>query len=166
MTTPTTVDTYQVRWLMSHTDLAAVTDLERHCFDAPWSHADFVKYSRRDGAHGLVAVRGRELVGYVLFESRRKRAVIDNLAVAPGHRRRRVGSSLLNALLPRLYEQGCRRVTAAVRETDLPTQLFLRASGFKAHVLRGYFHDPAEDAYEFEHLFRRPAGTQPAAAAG
>lgn len=141
---------YQIRWMMAKADTAGMVEVEQLCFDAPWTGREFAAYVRRDGASGLVALQGRTLVGYVLFESRRKRTAVDNLAVHPDHRRQRVATRLLGSLLPQLHNAGIRRVTAAVREDNLEAQLFFRANGFRAHVLRNYFHEPEEDAYEFE----------------
>jgi ribosomal-protein-alanine N-acetyltransferase len=71
-----------------------------------------------------------------------------HLAVAPEHRRRGAGRALLAHLGEWLRQPGD-RVRAAVPESNLAVQLFLRSLGYKAvGVLRGYYDE--DDAYVME----------------
>lgn len=82
-----------------------------------------------------------------------------NLGVHDKFRRRGIGSLLLDRMKDRLERDEERdHLRFDVRETNLPTQLFLRNNGFLATgVLKRYFKDywtedgppEVEDAYNF-----------------
>jgi ribosomal-protein-alanine N-acetyltransferase len=51
-------------------------------------------------------------------------------------------------LIGKLSSHRRTKITLAVRETNLPAQLFFRSQEFKAvKVLRGYYEDSGEDAF-------------------
>jgi [ribosomal protein S18]-alanine N-acetyltransferase len=118
-----------VRWCIRR-DLPEILAIEQASYDSPWTLADFAAVLGWRGVIGMVAGRGGAVVGYVLYESCRRRLEVLNLAVDPGSRRRGVGSALLLTLAARL---GGRRQALGlwVADENLPAQLFLRAAGFR-----------------------------------
>jgi ribosomal protein S18 acetylase RimI-like enzyme len=83
------------------------------------------------------------------IEPTRLQAGIGQLIVHPDHRRRRVGSQLLEELQLRLQTLGPVRLLAVAADTQLDYHLFLRAHGFRAiEVHRGLFGEA--DGYLFE----------------
>ena len=82
--------------------------------------------------HVAVAGRMRELVGYLITEYTGKSFIeIHRLLVAPHRRRIKVATRLLlTAIAEKPYSAN--KLIYTVPENDLDTQVFLRASGFKA----------------------------------
>jgi ribosomal-protein-alanine N-acetyltransferase len=71
-----------------------------------------------------------------------------NFAVAPAYRRLGIGRQMIQKLIAKLSSHRRTRVTLAVRERNLPAQLFFRSMAFRAvKVLRGYYEDTGEDAF-------------------
>ena len=114
----------------------ACAQIDRPCAGAEraWSPDDFLAWSAAPTQGGLVAVWRRQVVGFVLYASRqhgRKLALL-RIGIAPGWRRRRVGSALLQHLRRGLAAFADVPLLALVHERDLPMQCFLRANGLRA----------------------------------
>lgn len=137
---------------MARRDLPEVLAIERASFQFPWDEDDFCRTLRYRPRIGLVC-EGKDgaIAGYTVFWVHRRRIEILNFAVAPRLRREGVGTGMAWELLRRLSPGRRTRITAEVRETNLPAQLFFRAMGFRAvEVHRGAYADTAEDAYVME----------------
>jgi ribosomal protein S18 acetylase RimI-like enzyme len=150
----------EIRWLL-HADLPRVRAIEAACFGgdvhSPQALRTFLDVSTNSG---LVAVSGHRVVGFVLFQIDPERALvtIPRFAVQPEHRRRGVGSRLLRTLTTRLATLPHVCILTRVRESDLASQLFLRANHFRAFkVLPLTEADGTEDAYLFR--YERPLAT-------
>ncbi|HJT35622.1 MAG TPA: GNAT family N-acetyltransferase [Pirellulales bacterium] len=139
-----------IRWLRRR-DLPDVLAIERASFAAPWSEADFDATLRRPYCFALAAEQSDALCGYLFGALDGKYVHLLNVAVAPGHRRRGVGSRLVDEVADRLRTSG-RRLVVVLGERNLPAQLFYRAQGFRAvGVLRNFWNGTRDDAYLFEH---------------
>jgi ribosomal-protein-alanine N-acetyltransferase len=67
-------------------------------------------------------------------------------------RRTGIGGLLVSKLVYKLCSHRRQKITLAVREGNTPAQLFFRAHRFKAaKVLRNYYEDSGEDAYQMEY---------------
>lgn len=115
-----------------------------------WQAIDF-KSSLREGGQMLVALVDDLVVGYVFWheDHDNERSEILNIAVHPGYQRQGFGSLLVDAF--RLKKR--HKLSAAVRETSLHVQQFLRAIGIECvRVQRRAWQigDDFEDAFIFE----------------
>jgi ribosomal-protein-alanine N-acetyltransferase len=125
-----------------------VLPVERASFPHPWTEAEFLHCLRQRNCIGMVAEQDERIVGYMLYELTTTRLRLLNFAVAPELWRTGVGSQLADRLIYKLHAHRRERITLAVRERNLPAQLFFRAVGFKAEkVLPGYYADNGDDAY-------------------
>jgi ribosomal-protein-alanine N-acetyltransferase len=126
---------------MREVDLPAVLEVERLSFEQPWSGEEFEGF-RRGGEGNLaavVAVAGRVL-GYALFERRKRSLRILRVAVHPDARRRGLGRALLRFVGRYCADSGRRGVAAEADEADLATQVWLRGCGFPCvRVLQGAY---------------------------
>src|SRR6266516_2483918 len=84
----------------------------------------------------LVAVEDETIAGSVIAAWDGWRGSIYRLAVAPSHRRRGLGTVLVNAAVKRLRTLGAVRLQAIVVETDLQATGFWRASDWREQVAR------------------------------
>jgi len=88
----------------------------------------------------LVAREDEELAGFVMFtvesgqyEQDVQRGVVQNLYVAPTHRRRGIGTRLLAAAEERLADNGVDRVALNVMATNEDARRFYRRHGYEPH---------------------------------
>jgi ribosomal protein S18 acetylase RimI-like enzyme len=140
---------------MGLSDLASVRRLERRCFGGNMGPRSMLRAFLTDptGA-GLVAetaVRPR-VVGYLLvhLDTEAAEVRVCQVAVAPGHRRRGVGSRLLCWVIDHVPPACGVCIRTGVNESNLAAQLFLRANRFRAvRVVPRAAVGGAEDLYLF-----------------
>jgi len=136
-----------VRWMIAR-DLDRVMAIERESFEFPWSRKQLVGCLRQRNVVGKVAEFDDRVVGYMIYELKRGRITVLNLAVDPAERRRGIARRMVGKLAAMLKAGYRNRITLIVRETNLAGQLFFRACGFRAvTVLRRFYDDTPEDAY-------------------
>lgn len=156
-------------------DIAAVMEIERVAFSAPWSERAFsYELQFNEMAHYYVArpqsmgaqtyaptfprqplwQRFRHpdedvpLVGYGGFWEMADEAHISTIAVASEWRRRGIGELLLVAMIDAAAEIGAQTVTLEVRVSNLGAQALYRKYGFEvAGERKRYYNDNGEDAY-------------------
>jgi ribosomal-protein-alanine N-acetyltransferase len=131
-----------------------VLRIEADSFEFPWSEGDFIRCLKQRNCVGKVAVLEGRVLGYVVYEYLKSSVHLLNIAVDAECRGGVVGTQMIAELTDKL--RGNRtRIVAEVRETNLPAQLFFRANGFRAvAVLRGFYDDTPEDAYQM--VYRLP----------
>ena len=95
--------------------------------DTPEALATLIE---RDPAALLVAELDGSVVGTLIAGWDGWRGDMYRLAVAPAHRRRRIGTALVRAAEERLRAVGCRRVTALVAAGDARGAAFWEAVGY------------------------------------
>lgn len=131
-------------------DLPALLRIEREAFPIPWSERAFRLVMRRDPGAVLVAERSGRVAGYAALWVSADEAELADLAVAPEHRRRGVGRTLLRACLREAAARGASEIFLQVRESNGPARSLYREAGFREAGRRtGYYRAPAEDALVF-----------------
>ena len=152
-----------IRWMIRR-DMPEVLEIEEGSFEFPWLEEDFIHCLRQRNCIGMVAEHEDRVVGFMIYELHKTRIHVLNFAVAPGYRRRGVGSQMIAKLVGKLSSQRRSRIVLEVRETNLPAQLFFRESGFRAiSVMRAYYEDTPEDAYlmQYRYLAEESEAFQP-----
>ena len=136
-----------IRWMIRR-DMPEVLQIEQESFDFAWTEEDFLRCLRQRNCIGMVAEHGEKVVGFMIYELHKSKLHILNFAVNGQHRRMGIGSQMVAKLIGKLSSHRRTRITLAVRETNLPAQLFFRTQEFKAlKVLRNYYEDSGEDAF-------------------
>ena len=133
----------------SAADIDAVLAVEEASFTNPWTREMYLKEIENTGVSYcyLAKEAGGETVGFCSFWRILDELHINNLAVAPSHRRRGVGAALLLYILQEGVALGARRATLEVRRSnDVARALYERFGFGVAGVRRGYYTNPAEDA--------------------
>lgn len=146
-----------ITWMIRR-DLPRVLEIEKESFQFPWSEEDFCMCLRERTCIGVVArdSSGSDILGFMIYELHKQRIHLLNLAVASDQRRCGVGEAMITRLLGKLTPDRRNRITAEVRESNLPAHLFFRACDFRAtRVLRDYYAETGEDAYVFEHRWSK-----------
>ena len=87
---------------MNESHVAAVAELERQNFSAPWDEASVRSELTNNLALWLVALDGEEVVGYVGSQTVLQEADMMNVAVRDSHRRRGIARALVEELIRQL----------------------------------------------------------------
>jgi [ribosomal protein S18]-alanine N-acetyltransferase len=136
-----------IRWMIRR-DMPEVLQTEQESFDYSWTEEDFLRCLRQRNCIGMVAEHQEKVVGFMIYELHKNKLHILNFAVAPAVRRLGIGQQMVQKLIGKLSSHRRTKITLAVRETNLPAQVFFRSQEFKAtKVLRGYYEDSGEDAF-------------------
>lgn len=133
---------------MTEEYLPTVAALERICFPAdPWSE-DLYRAALDNPAVAVLLARGEDgaLLGYAVLSTVLDEGNLDNIAVAPEHRRRGVADALLSALTAFGREHlAC--LMLEVRASNTPAAALYEKHGFTAVGRRKNYYDaPKEDA--------------------
>lgn len=130
---------------MSRSDVPTVATLERDIYPQPWSARVFFDELGHANRSYVVASDGDDIVGYGGFMLVETDAHITTLGVAPGRRRRKLGTRILLALVERAIGRGARHLTLEVRATNTDAQELYERFGFSPVGKRkGYYQ--GEDA--------------------
>ena len=125
-------------------DIPAVAALEKVCFpEDPWPEELF----SRAGERITVAEEDGTILGYIVFSSVLDEGSVDNIAVAPAHRRRGVADALLLDAAERARQNGLRVIFLEVRASNRPAAALYEKHGFaEVGRRRNYYEKPREDA--------------------
>ena len=130
---------------MQERHLAALAEIEKVCFHAPWS-ADMLREELGKGLF-LVAERDGVAVGYVGCQTVLDEGYITNVAVSPDCRRQGVGRALIGTLVSHAGAQGLAFVTLEARTSNMPAiALYENACFQKVGVRKNFYTAPVEDA--------------------
>ena len=125
-----------------------VAQLEKLCFQDPWSEKSIASELSNKLALWLVAVEEETLVGYIGSQTVMDETDMMNVAVHPEFRRRGIAEALVNALCAALKEQGSVSLTLEVRASNEPAKALYEKLGFEQVGKRpNYYRNPKEDAY-------------------
>ncbi len=143
---------------MTAEDLAEVLAIEKESFPQAWARSAFESALRRREAVAMVCTSDAQVIGYFVLEMKIGEGHLTNLAVHPDHRRRRVASRCLDAVVEAARKRGATRVSLEVEESNLPAHLLYRKAGFRAiAVLRNHYAQRGEDGYRMERKLEAPA---------
>ena len=130
---------------MEERHLAALAEIERACFHAPWSE----QMLREELGRGifLVAEQAGETVGYVGCQTVLDEGYITNVAVDPACRRQGIARALIDALQSRAAAAGLAFVTLEVRASNAAAIALYEKVGFvPVGTRRNFYTAPTEDA--------------------
>jgi len=113
---------------------------------AQWSADDFLLASQRNFCL-RVTEEGDTVSGLVAFRMIKDEAEILNLAVDSSHRRRGIGSRLVEGTIEACKAAGVKKIFLEVRESNIGARNFYSRMGFTEAGRRGrYYRQPVEDA--------------------
>lgn len=130
---------------MAERHLAALAEIEKACFHAPWSESML----REELGKGifLVAERDGQAVGYVGCQTVLDEGYITNVAVSPDCRRQGIARALIAKLTDEARAAGLAFVTLEVRASNAPAIALYEGAGFgRVGVRKIFYTAPTEDA--------------------
>jgi [ribosomal protein S18]-alanine N-acetyltransferase len=138
---------------LTYADLPEVVAIERRAFTSAWSLAMFVLELSKPSGICLAAEIEGELAGYLICSRYDTVWHLMNIAVDPELRRRRIATTLLEALIGRVERDA--QLTLEVRRSNAGAIALYDSFGFRsAGVRRRYYQDNGEDALV---MWRTPA---------
>lgn len=149
-----------LRPLDVRTDIRQLICLGQTAFDYPWTEQEYRDKVRQWRNPSLVAEVGGTMAGWLIAEWQRDHLQLWLTAVSSQFARRRIGTQLVRGLKSLAADNGCDRIVAHVRETNLVAQLFLRSCEFKAVQVLRAFYPQKEDAFVMECAVAAEAGTR------
>ncbi len=124
-----------------------IAELERRCFQDPWSERLIAGELGNPLSLWLVALADGTVAGYTGSQAVLDQADLMDLAVSPDFRRQGLGTRLLHELEARLYADGVRALLLEVRPSNAPALALYGGSGFREVGRRkNYYLCPKEDA--------------------
>lgn len=130
---------------MAECHLAALAEIEKACFHAPWSET--MLREELDKGIFLVVERDGQAIGYVGCQTVLDEGYITNVAVSPDCRRQGVGRALIEELAQRARAQGLSFVTLEARASNAPAIALYEGAGFvRVGVRKNFYTAPSEDA--------------------
>lgn len=151
-----------IRWMIRR-DMPEVLAIEEaQFFPYSWTEQDFLITLRQKNVVGMVAEdlitnAGGPIIGYMVYELRKKDILIVNLAVHPDYTRQGIGTRMLAKLKSKLSSHRRSKLKLRVREGNLSAQLFFKSQEFEAkQILQDFYEDSEGDAYEM--VYRVPEG--------
>lgn len=130
---------------MAERHLAALAEIEKACFHAPWSENAL----REELGKGLflVAERDATAVGYVGCQTVLDEGYITNVAVTPEARRQGVARALLHELAERVKAEKLAFVTLEVRRSNAAAIALYESMNYESVGTRkNFYENPTEDA--------------------
>ena len=132
---------------MTSTHVAQIAELEKCCFNDPWSENSIASELNNRLSCWLVALDGDVVIGYVGSQSVLGETDMMNIAVHPGYRNQGVATELINTLIDKLSKRGSHSLMLEVRQTNEAAKNLYMALGFDTVGIRkNYYRNPREDA--------------------
>ncbi|MDD6389841.1 MAG: ribosomal protein S18-alanine N-acetyltransferase [Firmicutes bacterium] len=129
-------------------DCRELAELDRVCFNVPWSLAAFeAEFKYENEAFYVAAQIDGQLVGYMGMRMIFDEGHITNVAVHPGFRRRHIAKAMMSVFIAEGNARGITSFTLEVRESNEPAIRLYESFGFRsAGLRRNYYPDNHEDA--------------------
>lgn len=124
-----------------------VAQLEKQCFDDPWSERSIASELQNELSLWLVALEGNRVVGYVGSQTVIDESDMMNIAVHRDCRRHGIAELLIEHLIEGLKKRGSHCLSLEVRASNTPAKQLYEKCGFvQAGKRPNYYRNPREDA--------------------
>ena len=131
--------------VMQERHLAALAEIERACFHAPWSE-NMLREELGKGIF-LVAEQDGRTAGYVGCQTVLDEGYITNVAVFPQYRKKGIATALIKRVFELAREKKLAFVSLEVRVSNSAAIALYEKAGFKEEGRRkNFYRDPREDA--------------------
>ena len=133
------------RMTAQHVD--AVLEIENECFAHPWSRQSIESELENKNSVFYTALEGDEVAGYIGMSTVLDEGYIFNVAVSAKHRKKGIGSALIQELVTYGKKNNFCFLTLEVRESnENAISLYLKFGFIKVGERKNYYSDPVENA--------------------
>ena len=131
---------------MAQCHVSQIADLERLCFNDPWSENSIASELNNKLSHWLVALDGEKVIGYVGSQTVLGETDMMNIAVHPDYRKRGIATELIQELINALNERNSHSLMLEVRESNDPAKELYLKMGFElVGIRKNYYRNPKEN---------------------
>lgn len=124
-----------------------IAELEKLCFNDPWSENSIASELNNRLSLWLVAVEDDLVVGYVGSQTVLGETDMMNIATHPDYRKQGIGTALINELITELKNRNSHSLMLEVRVSNDPAISVYQKMGFtEVGRRRNYYRNPREDA--------------------
>ena len=124
-----------------------IAELEKLCFNDPWSENSIASELDNRLSCWLVAIADDKVVGYVGSQTVLGETDMMNIAIHPDYRKQGIATQLISALIEALSERGSHSLMLEVRASNEPAKSLYLKMGFDVvGVRKNYYRNPREDA--------------------
>lgn len=124
-----------------------IAELEKLCFNDPWSENSIASELDNRLSCWLVAIAADKVVGYVGSQTVLGETDMMNIAIHPDYRKQGIATELISALIETLNERGSHSLMLEVRASNEPAKSLYLKMGFDVvGVRKNYYRNPREDA--------------------
>lgn len=132
---------------MEDTHVLQIAELEKLCFNDPWSANSIASEVGNRLSLWLVALDDAQVIGYVGSQTVLGETDMMNIAVHPDYRNRGIATTLINSLIEALARQGSHSLMLEVRASNESAISVYRNLGFfDVGCRKNYYRNPREDA--------------------
>ena len=130
-------------------DFNTLCKLDVDCYapEIAYSRRTMRAFLRLPGAECLVAEEGSEIQGFILTDRDGPAGHVITLDVAPGARRRKIGTALLEAAHESLARHGVREVDLETSTANAAAVAFWKNAGYRECGVLPNYYENGEDAY-------------------
>ena len=134
-----------VRLQKEHCEILA--ELEKLCFSRPWSQKSIEDQVNNPHAFFVTAGEGGKILGYGGMHCSHGECYIDNIAVFGHHRKKGVGTAIVEALIREAQRRNSEFISLEVRPSNqVAVRLYTRLGFVEEGRRRNFYTDPTEDA--------------------
>ena len=132
---------------MTEAHIGQIAELEKICFNDPWSENSIASELNNRLSCWLVAIEAGKVIGYLGSQTVLGETDMMNIAVHPDYRKNGIASNLIGELISTLMEQGSHSLMLEVRESNEPAKSLYLKLGFEVvGVRKNYYRNPKENA--------------------
>ena len=143
---------------MNESHVRQIAELERLCFNDPWSENSIASELNNKLSLWLVALEDDKVVGYVGSQTVLGETDMMNVAVHPDYRKQGIGTGLIVGLIGELEKRGSHSLMLEVRVSNESAISVYQKLGFtEVGRRKNYYRNPKEDAlilrkeWEYDH---------------
>lgn len=132
---------------MRECHVAQIADLEKLCFNDPWSYNSIASELDNRLSLWLVAEEEGRVLGYVGSQTVLGETDMMNIAIHPDFRKRGIGTALISCLIDTLSNHGSHSLMLEVRASNNPAiSVYTKLGFFEVGRRKNYYRNPKEDA--------------------
>ena len=132
---------------MTSAHVAQIAELEKCCFNDPWSENSISSELNNRLSCWLVALESDVVIGYVGSQTVLGETDMMNIAVHPDYRNQGVAKKLIQNLMDIISEQGSHSLMLEVRQSNEPAKNLYASLRFETVGIRkNYYRNPKENA--------------------
>jgi ribosomal-protein-alanine N-acetyltransferase len=143
-----------IRMEKEHCEILA--ELEKLCFPHPWSQKSLEDETLNPCAYFITAVDEEKILGYGGMHCSHHECYVDNIAVFGHHRKKGVGTAIVEELIREAQRRDAEFISLEVRPSNrAAVSLYTRLGFLEEGRRRNFYTDPTEDALILTRRFKK-----------